>query len=449
MSFSPLDSHLLGPLFAAPDMRRVFADAAFLEAMLRVEAALAHAQAQHGMAPEALSGAIAAMGADTFDLAALGAATARAGVLAIPFVQAVQKRLPPELEPHFHKGATTQDIHDTAIALQMQAGLALIERDVAAIVGGFARLAREHAQTPCVGRTYGQHAAPITFGLKAAGWAFGVAEAGAHVRTVGARAMAATLGGPVGSLAAMGDKGEAVKAAFAAGLGLHASPITQHTLRHGVAALGCALALLIGALAKMAADVASLASTEIGEAAEPHQPGRGASSAMPHKRNPVGASLILAAHAAAPGLAATMLTAMAAEHERPPGLWHAEWLALPPLFGLASGALREARGLAEGLRVDPARMRANLDLTRGLLFADAVAARLAPAMGREAAHHAIEAAAERVRATGRPLAEILALDPPCAGADALIAQAFDPAPATAAAARMALAGAQAAEQALA
>jgi 3-carboxy-cis,cis-muconate cycloisomerase len=203
-----------------------------------------------------------------------------------------------------------------------------------------------------------------------------------------------------------------------------------------MAETGAWLAILVGALAKMAADVAHLASTEVGEVAEPYVKGRGGSSAMPHKRNPVSSTVVLAAHGAAQGHVVTLLTAMAAAHERPAGLWHAEWHALPQLFGLASGALHEARALAEGLEVHADRMRANINATRGLLFADAVAARLAPQIGREAGHALVEHAAEQVRTSGAPLREVLANDPALAtpGADMILDAAFDLTPSVDAAA---------------
>ena len=436
MSFSALDSALLGPLFATPEMRAAFSERAFVAAMLRAEVALARAQAGCALAPDALGIALAKIDADGFDMDALGQGTALAGVPAIPFVKAVQALLPPELEPHFHKGATTQDICDTALALQMRQAFALIEADIAAILDALAAMARAHRGTACVGRTYGQHAAPITFGYKAAIWRAGIAGVAAQLPALRAQVLAASLGGPVGTLAAMGGEAVRVRKAFAADLGLAAAPAARHALRGPMAAAGCWLALLCGALGKMATDVASLASTEIGEVAEPHVPGRGGSTAMPHKRNPVGATLILAAHAAAPGLAATMLTAMAAAHERPAGLWHAEWHALPQLFGLASGALREARTLARGLEVFPGRMRANLALTRGLLFADAAAALLAPSLGREAAHALVERAAARVRDGGGSLREVLAAE--FGVADELMAPAFDMSRAVASAAGAAL-----------
>ena len=202
--------------------------------------------------------------------------------------------------------------------------------------------------------------------------------------------------------------------AYAAALGLGAASIAWHTLRGRMVEAGCWLATLIGALAKMATDIAHLASTEVAEVAEPYVPGRGGSSAMPHKRNPVSCTVILAAHATAPGHVTTLLTAMAAAHERPPGLWHAEWQALPALFCLAAGALREARGLAEGLEVDAPRMLTTIGQTKGLLFADRAAALLTPTLGREAAHRRVEDAATAVRQTGQSLDSILG--PDCAAA---------------------------------
>jgi 3-carboxy-cis,cis-muconate cycloisomerase len=431
MSFSALDSELLGPLFTSDAMRAVFSDRARLAAMLKVEAALARTEARFGLAPPELAPAIEAISADDLDVAALGRATAVAGVPTIPFLKAVQAKLPSALEPHLHRGATTQDVIDSALVLQLRDAFALIAADLDAILGGLARLAREHRETPCVGRTYGQHAAPVTFGYKAAVWLAGVAEVAQDLPALRARALTASLAGPVGTLAALGDKGPQVADAFAEELGLASAPIAWHTRRARIASTGAWLAFLMGALAKIATDVAHLASTEVGEVSEPHVPGRGGSSAMPHKRNPVGATVILAVHAAAKGHASTLIDAMAAAHERPAGLWHAEWLALPQLFGLASGALREARVLAEGLEVRPTRMRENLEVTRGLLFADAVAARLAPKLGREAAHAFVERAAETVRDTGRDLRSVLEQGE---HAGVSLGEAFDLTPAIAAAA---------------
>jgi 3-carboxy-cis,cis-muconate cycloisomerase len=433
MTLSALDSDLTGPLFASAAMRACFSDAARLRAMLAAEVALARAEAAFGLAVPGLAEALAAIAPDSLDAAALGQQTALAGVPTIPFVRAVQALLSPELERDFHKGATTQDILDTALVLQLRAALALVAADLAAILDGLATLAQAHRDTPCIGRTYGQHAAPLTFGFKAAVWLGGVAEAAERLPDVRARLLTASLAGPVGTFAALRGQGPAVADRFATELGLASAPIAWHARRGRIAEAGGWLAQVIGALAKLATDVAHMASTEVAEVAEPYVPGRGGSSAMPHKRNPVSCTVILAAHATAPGHAAALLTAMAAAHERPVGLWHAEWHALPTLFGLASGALREARVLAEGLEVDPDRMRRNLDATKGLLFADAAAGRLGAKLGREGAHSLVEHAAAEVRRSGVGMREVLAADPAVQAAGVDLAPAFDLAPAIAAA----------------
>jgi len=435
MTFSALDSEMLGPLFASDGMSAVCADRRRIAAMIAVEAALARAEAAYGIVPPDLAPAIEQISADDLDIAQLGRDTALAGVPVIPFVKAMQARLPRALEPHFHRGATTQDIADSALVLQMRDAFELIGADLIAIIDGLARLAERFRATPCVGRTYGQHAAPITFGYKAAVWLTGIADGAAAWPALRDRVLVASLGGPVGTLAALGEYGPSVAVAFAKALGLGAPVIAWHTLRGRMAEAGAWLATLIAALAKIAADVAYLSSTEVGEVAEPHLPGRGGSSAMPHKRNPVAATVILAAHAAAKPHLVTLIDAMAAADERPVGLWHAEWHALPALFGLASGALREARSLAEGLVVDADRMRTNLGLTRGLIFADAVAARLAPKLGRAAAHAVVERAATMVRDSGRGLHDVLATDDSLpAELRCELASAFDLSPAIAAAA---------------
>jgi 3-carboxy-cis,cis-muconate cycloisomerase len=433
VAFSALDSELTANLFATDAMRAVFSDQARLSAMLATEAALARAQARLGLVPAGLAEAIADIPPASLDPVAIGKATELAGVPTIPFVKMVQARLPPELASGFHKGATTQDILDTSLVLQMRDAISLVSAELGAILDGLSKLSQKYRDTPCVGRTYGQHAAPLTFGCKTAVWLEGVAEVAERLPEVRARALVASLGGPVGTLAALGDKGPAVLEGFAQKLGLGTTPIAWHARRGRIAETGGWLAQLVGALAKMATDVASLAATEVAEVAEPYLPCRGGSSAMPHKRNPVSCTVILAAHAAAPGLAATLLAAMAFAHERPAGLWHAEWHALPTLFGLASGALREARTLAEGLEVDAARMRQNLDATHGLLFADAAAARLSARLGRQAAHALVEQAADQVRRSSVPLQTALERDPAVRESGVDLAPAFDLAPAVAAA----------------
>ena len=276
----------------------------------------------------------------------------------------------------------------------------------------------------------------MTFGFKAAVWLVGLADLADALPGVRERALVASLGGPVGTLAGLGSAGPAVLESFAGTLGLAAPSIAWHTRRAGMAEAGAWLARLAGALGKMAGDVAFLCSTEVGEVSEPHVPGRGGSSAMPHKRNPVSSTVILAAAQAALGPASALTAAMVAAQERPTGAWHAEWHAIPTLCGLVAGALAEARRLAEGLVVHPARMQAVLDMTGGLLFADQAASILAPRCGRAAAHALVEAAAGTVRDGGGTLLDALAARPDLpAGVDrAVLAAAFDSAPAIAAAA---------------
>jgi 3-carboxy-cis,cis-muconate cycloisomerase len=395
MTFSALDSDLLGPLFATDAMRTVFSDRARLGAMLQVEAALAKAAATVGRAKAELAAVVAGLDVESFDLAALGRETALAGVPVIPFLEAVRGRLPPELAGALHEGATTQDIVDTSLVLQMRSALAIVTADLEVLLADLSALADTHRAAPCVGRTYGQHAAPITFGFKVAVWLAGLTETADRLNDLKKRSLVASLGGPVGTLAAFASKGPQVLEAFASELALGTTAISWHTNRGRMAEIGAWLGTLLGALAKIATDVVLLGSTDLGEVSEPHVPGRGGSSSMPHKRNPVSATVILAAHAAARGHVSTLLDAMAAAHQRPAGLWHAEWHALPPLFGLVSGALREARTLATGLVVHPGRMLANLDASPELASADRVPAIVSAALWIDRAR----AEAERVRSS--------------------------------------------------
>lgn len=434
MTFSALDSGLTGPLFASDAMRAVFADRGRLAAMLAVETALARAQGAAGLVPKGLAPALARITADDLDIAALGERTRDAGVVAIPFVKAVEALLPERLRAHLHKGATSQDIVDTALVLQMADAFALIAADLVVILGGLAALARKHARSPCVGRTYGQHAAPVTFGSVAGSWVSGIADVAADLPALRQRTLIASLGGPVGTLAGLGNAADAVSTRFAKELQLGVAPVPWHTNRTGMVAVGAWLAALIAVLARMATDVAFLSATEIGEVSEATAEGRGGSSAMPHKQNPLSSAVILSAHAAAPGHLVILLNAATSGQQRPTGLWQAEWHALPALFGLASGALREASRLATSLVVDTRRMRANLDMTGGLIFADAAATALAGKMGRGKAQAMVAKAAAQVRATGRPLRRVLVDQ----GAPVtLLDSAFDLRPAIAAAASVA------------
>jgi 3-carboxy-cis,cis-muconate cycloisomerase len=403
MSFSPLDSDLLGPLFTTECMREVFSERRFLASMLRVEEALARAQAGVGLVHPDLPGAIANIDMQLLEPAALALQTRLAGVPAIPFVKVVQSALPPELAGGFHYGATTQDIVDTAAVLQFRAAIDLIEADLRTTIVALLRLAEKHCETPCVGRTASQHAAPITFGYKVAGWCVALADQLSLLGPLKRRVQVASLGGPVGTSAAMGEKADAVLAAFSADLGLTAPAIAWHTHRGRIAELGSWLAILLGCLAKMATDIVHLASTEVGEVSEPEAPGRGGSSAMPHKRNPIGSMIILSQHMAAGAHLSVLVTAMASAHERPVGAWHSEWMALPSLFGLAAGALHEASILSEGIEVREDRMMRNLQMTDGLIFSDAAMVRLAQHLGRAEAYAVVEGAVAQVLSVGGTL----------------------------------------------
>jgi 3-carboxy-cis,cis-muconate cycloisomerase len=417
-------------------MRAIFSDEARLASFLRAEEALARAEADFGVAPRDLAPAIGALTHANFDIVALGHGTALAGTPIIPFVTALQNALPPELRGHVHRGATTQDIADTALVLQIRDALALIESSLADLMEALEGLAGRYARTPCAGRTYGQHAAPVTFGFKVAVWLSGIASAASDLPALKPKILIASLGGPVGTLAGLGDTGPAIAKTYARYLGLGTAPVTWHTDRSPIARTGAWLALVLGALAKMAGDVVQLASTDAGEVAEPHVYGRGGSSAMPHKRNPVSSTIILAAHEAALGQLITLHFAMRASQERPAGEWHAEWHALPSMFGLVSGALEQAVLLAKGLEVSPDRMRANLSVTNGLLFAEAASARLGQTLGREKAHALVEEAALAVRRTGLSLQDVLANEPFAAHTkDTAIDQAFSLEPHIDAAAR--------------
>ena len=407
MAFSALDSKLTGPLFVPDAMAAVFSDEARLTAMLRVEWALAEAQQRHGVIPHGLAHALSDLTPAQFDLAALGQATALSGVPTIPFVAALRALVPKACEAFLHKGATTQDILDSALVLQAQAAMDLLNQDIRRVLAGLVALSEREAATPCVGRSYGQHAAPVSFGFKAAVWLAGLCDVLEGATFVRSQAFKASLAGPVGSLSGRSETEAQVAKTFADVLGLHHDPMPWHVRRAGLTGLACWLGQLIGALAKMAEDVVFLASTEVAEVAEPFIKGRGGSSAMPHKRNPVSSTIVLAAHRQAPALVAMQLSCMNAAHERPAGAWHAEWSVLPHLFGLAAGALQEAVRLAEGLEVDRARMLDNLGQTRGLIFADAVAALLTRHAGAGAAHHLVAEAADQVRATGESLRVVL------------------------------------------
>ncbi|KQV57931.1 3-carboxy-cis,cis-muconate cycloisomerase [Caulobacter sp. Root343] len=342
-------------------MLAAFGDEALLRAALDFEVALARAQAEAGLIETAAADAIADACAQPLDIETLAREAAHAGTLAIPLVSALRDRLPPDIAPLLHKGATSQDLADTALMLQAKAGAALIRVEGVRLADALAILAERHAATPMLGRTLLQPALPITFGLKVAGWLQGVDAALARFETEQAAAIRLQLGGAAGTLAGLDGQGQVVAERMAVLLNLPASATPWHARRDGLAGLASSLAILVGAVGKIAGDIALLAQAEVAEAFEPRVEGRGGSSAMAHKRNPTGCQVALSAAVRAPHLAATVLSALAFQHhERGLGGWQVEAPVLAELFQLTHGALSAMALVVEGLEVDPARMAANL-----------------------------------------------------------------------------------------
>ncbi|SFJ41783.1 3-carboxy-cis,cis-muconate cycloisomerase [Caulobacter sp. UNC279MFTsu5.1] len=342
-------------------MLAAFGDEALLRAALDFETALARAQAEVGLIPATAADAIAEACARPLDVETLAQEAAHAGTLAIPLVNALRGRLPSDVAPWLHKGATSQDLADTALMLQAKAGSGLVRAEGARLSDALAILAERHAATPMLGRTLLQPALPITFGLKVAGWLRGLDAALARFEAEQAAAIRLQLGGAAGTLAGLDGQGQAVAERMAALLDLPASGTPWHAQRDGVAGLASSLAILVGAVGKIAGDIALLAQAEVAEAFEPRVTGRGGSSAMAHKRNPTACQVALSAAVRAPHLAATAVSALAfQQHERGLGGWQAEGPVLADLFQLAHGALCAMAPVVEGLEVDADRMAANL-----------------------------------------------------------------------------------------
>ncbi|MEU9636147.1 3-carboxy-cis,cis-muconate cycloisomerase [Streptomyces tendae] len=430
------DTSLLAPGWTGSPAASATGDRAYLRALLDAEAALTRAQAALGLAPAEAADAVGAAAADpaAFDARSLAERARGGGNPVIPLVADLTRAVGETYGPYVHRGATSQDILDTATMLVAARTLDLLLPDLARTEGALARLAVEHRDTPMPGRTLTQHAVPTAFGLKAAGWRSLVLDARDRITAV-RDALPVQLGGAAGTLAAFGAYGAtdptALPAAYARELGLRAPVLPWHTLRTPIADLAGALALTAGALGKIAVDVLTLSRTEIGEVAEGSG---GGSSAMPHKANPVRSTLIAAAARRAPQLAATLYGSLAAEDERPAGAWHAEWEPLRDLLRLTGGAARDAAELAEGLRVRPDVMRAHLGLTHGLIVSERLSAELAPVLGRARAKELLTELAARTYAEDRSLGELLAGVPELRHLD--LADLTDPARYTGAAAAL-------------
>ncbi|WP_031049527.1 3-carboxy-cis,cis-muconate cycloisomerase [Streptomyces sp. NRRL F-5650] len=427
---------LLAPGWAGSPAASATGEGAYLRALLDAEAALTRAQAALGLAPAEAADAVSAAAADpgAFDAHSLAERARSGGNPVIPLVADLTEAVGEPYGPYVHRGATSQDILDTAAMLVAARTLDLLLPDLARTERALARLAAEHRDTPMPGRTLTQHAVPTAFGLKAAGWRSLVLDARDRITAVRAT-LPAQLGGAAGTLAAFGAYGATgpveLPAAYARELGLAAPLLPWHTLRTPVADLAGALALAAGALGKIAVDVLTLSRTEIGEVAEGSG---GGSSAMPHKANPVRSTLVAAAARRAPQLAATLYGSLTAEDERPAGAWHAEWEPLRDLLRLTGGAARDAAELTEGLRVRPDVMRAHLGLTHGLIVSERLSAELAPVLGRARAKELLTELAARTYAEDRSLGELLAEVPELRDLD--LAALTDPARYTGAAATL-------------
>ncbi len=398
-------------MFTTPEMAAIFAPAAHIRQMLAFEAALARAEAAAGVIPAAAVDLIAAACRDDFDSAAIDAEAAVAGTPAIPLVRQLRARVAGDAADYVHWGATSQDAIDSAAMLQIRAGIDLLLADLLAIGARCAALAQEHRRTVQAGRTLLQHALPITFGLTAARWLALATRQIQALRQVCDQSLALQFGGAVGTLAALGDAGQRVAELLAAELGLPLPDLPWHAERDRIAAIAVAVGIAAGSVAKIAHDIALLAQTEVGEVAEESAPGKGGSSALPHKRNPVDAMQALAAARLATGVVPVMLSALAQEHERAVGGWQAEWSAIPDLFRYAAGAIAHTRQAVQGLQIDPQRMRANLDLSGGLMMAEALTLALAAQLGRSEARRIVQAACDQARAAGRSLHQAAHADP--------------------------------------
>ena len=403
MPSTPFDSEIFRDAFGTPAMRAIFADGATVARYVEVEVALAAVEGRLGVIPREAAAAIGKKAdASRIDLAKLKAKTDVVGYPIVGLVSQLAKQCG-EAGGYLHWGATTQDIMDTALVLQMRDALALVEADLAALEVALAGLAKTHRLTVMAGRTHLQHALPITFGYKAAVWLGMIARHRQRLAELNPRVLVGQFGGAAGTLASLGDKGLAVHDALMDELGLGKSDIPWHVARDGPAEAVGFLGLLTGSLAKIATDVMLMMQTEVAEAFEPFEEGRGSSSTMPQKRNPIACEFIVAAAGIVRQQAGLMLDAMAADHERATGPWQLEWVAVPQAFIAASGALRHARFMLEGLVVDAARMRRNLDLTGGLIVAEAVMMALAEHTGRQEAHHLVYGACRAALDTGTTL----------------------------------------------
>ena len=406
---------LLTSLFRYDALDRIFSDSESVQSMLLFEASLARAEAVAGIIPELASRAIAAQcRAENFDLAALEKSAALSGNIAIPLVKMLTELVAAqdsEAARYVHWGATSQDVTDTATILQLRRAFELLDQDLRHLTATLATLAETHRATLLPARTWLQQALPTTFGFIVAGWLDTILRHRQRLAEIRPRVLTLQFGGAVGTLAALGEKGSEVAKLLADDLFLTLPLLPWHSHSDRIAEVATSLGLLTGTLGKIARDISLHSQTEIAELFEPSSPGRGGSSTMPHKRNPVTCAVVLSASYRVPGLVSTLLSSMAHEHQRGLGSWYAEWETLPELVSLTGGALHHLAEMLPHLEVDSARMLKNLNATNGLIFAEAVTMALAPTLGKSTAHKIVEACAAKALAESRPFKDVVRDDP--------------------------------------
>jgi 3-carboxy-cis,cis-muconate cycloisomerase len=416
-----MDCELLRDLYGTDELRAIFESRALVQAWLDVERALAEAQAEVGVIPAEAAARIAREAdASLYDLAALREGMAATKHPLVPLIRALVARCGEE-GAWVHWGATTQDIVDTALVLQVRAAFVPITRDLDRAMRAAVRLARRYAHAPMAGRTHAQHAVPITFGLKAATWADELGRARERLARAGKAALTAQLAGAAGTLATLGAEAGQVEDAFCRKLGLARADVHWHATRDRVRDLGHALDEIASAAERIAAEVVRLQATEVAEVAEPSTDAHVGSSTMPQKRNPMTCEYLVASARLLRASTAAVGAAPAHAYERDMGFWAIEWLAVPQAFILCGSVLDKLAQVLEGLEVDEERMRRNLDLTEGQIMAEAVMMALARALGHEQAHAVVTAAVRRATGEGRPLRDVLDEEPAVAD----LAQALD------------------------
>jgi 3-carboxy-cis,cis-muconate cycloisomerase len=411
MTATAIDSAVFRDIFSTEAMRRVFSDENRIQKYLDFEAGLARAQARLGIIPQnACDEIVKHCRVEEIDIAKVKTQTERIGYPVLPVVQQLVGLCRDGLGEWCHWGATTQDITDSATVMQIREGLALIEQEIDGISDALAGLARKYRDTPMAGRSNLQQAVPITFGYKMATVLAAFERHKQRLAELEARVFVFEFGGAAGTLSSLGKDGLKVQAELAKELGLAQPEIAWHTVRDRIAEVGCFLGLVTGICGKIALDVKLMMQTEVEEVYEPFHEGRGSSSTMPQKRNPISSVYITALTSVVRQHVAALLDAMVEDHERATGPWEIEWIVLPEIFALSAGALAQTRFLLSGLQVDEKKMRANLDITRGLIVSEAVMMGLGPHLGRQYAHDLVYDICRKVIATGRPLLDLLAED---------------------------------------